>query len=186
MALRTIPHLTYLRPADANETAEAWWAALKNTEGPTALALTRQDLPTLDRSTYGSAEGVHKGAYILSDDDGTPDVILRAPGSEVQLALDAAGILRDEGHAVRVVSMPSWELFEAQPAGYRDDVLPPDVTARVSVEAGVTFGWERYIGSQGRAVGLDRFGASAPYEVLYEKLGLTPEKIAEAARATMK
>jgi transketolase len=186
MALRTIPHLTYLRPADANETAEAWRAALKNTEGPTALALTRQDLPTLDRSTYGSAEGVHKGAYILSDDDGTPDVILMATGSEVQLALDAAGILRDEGHAVRVVSMPSWELFEAQPAGYRDDVLPPDVTARVSVEAGVTFGWERYIGSQGRAVGLDRFGASAPYEVLYEKLGLTPEKIAEAARATMK
>ena len=185
MALRTIPNLVYLRPADANETAEAWRVALTRTDGPTALALTRQGLPTLDRTTHGDAAGVAKGAYVLSDDDGTPDVILMATGSEVPLALAAAATLRAEGTQVRVVSMPSWELFAAQPQAYRDAVLPPDVTARVSIEAGVTFGWERHLGTRGTAIGLDRFGASAPYQELYQQFGLTADAVADAARALL-
>ena len=182
MALRAIPNLTLIRPADANEAAQAWVAALRNTTGPTAFALTRQTVPTIDRETCATAEGVHRGAYVLSDDDGTPDVILMGTGSEVQHALAAAQTLRDEGHAVRVVSMPSFELFEAQDEVYRHQVLPPDVTARVSVEAGVTSGWERYVGLQGTSIGIDRFGASAPGATNMQKFGFTAEHVADAAR----
>ncbi|MFQ5569775.1 MAG: transketolase [Rhodothermales bacterium] len=182
MALRAIPNLVFIRPADASETAEAWRAALQRTDGPTALALTRQKLSTLDRSQVASAKGLHQGAYILSDCDGTPDLILLASGSEVSLVLDAAVVLREEDVKVRVVSMPSWELFAEQSLSYRDDVLPPHVTSRLAVEAGVTLGWERFIGSEGRILGLDRFGASAPAGVLFEAFGFTVENVLKHAR----
>ena len=186
MALRAIPNLTFIRPADANETAEAWRAALQRTDGPTALALTRQKLLTLDRDAFASAEGLHQGAYILSDSDGTPDLVLIASGSEVGLIVEAAEVLRGEGVAVRVVSMPSWELFAAQPQAYRDAVLPPSVTKRVAVEAGVTMGWERYVGLEGRILGLDRFGASAPAAVLFEQFGFTVENVVRVAKECLR
>jgi len=182
-ALRSIPHLTVIRPSDATETVEAWRAALNNQEGPTALLLTRQKIPVLDRSTLADADGLHKGAYILADaESGAPDVILIASGSEVQVVLDARQALASEGVAARVVSMPSWELFDRQPLLYQETVLPPDVTARVAVEAGVAMGWERYVGSQGEVIGLDRFGASAPVEVLMDRLGFTPDNVAAKAK----
>ena len=182
-ALRSIPRLTVIRPSDATETVEAWRAALNNQEGPTALLLTRQKIPVLDRSTLADADGLHKGAYILVDaDSGAPDVILIASGSEVQVALEARHELASEGVAVRVVSMPSWELFDRQPRLYQETVLPPEVTARVAIEAGVTMGWERYVGLQGDVVGLDRFGASAPVEVLMDRLGFTPDNAAARAK----
>jgi len=184
-ALRAIPNVTVLRPADATEAAQAWVAALRNTDGPTVFALTRQTVPTFDRSTLAPADGVHRGGYVLSDDDGTPDVILMGTGSEVQHALVAAATLREEGTNVRVVSLPSFELFEQQDEAYRNDVLPPEVTARVSIEAGVTFGWERYVGPEGRALGIDRFGASAPGDVNMEKFGFTSENVVRAAREVM-
>jgi transketolase len=184
MALRAIPNLTFIRPADANETTEAWIAAVRNTSGPTALALTRQNVPTFDRQTLAPASGLHRGAYILSD-DADPALILMATGSEVHLAVAAAGVLRAEGHRVRVVSMPSWELFEAQPTIYREAVLPPVITARIAIEAGIPLGWERYVGSGGRVIGLDHFGASAPYEVLYQQFGLTVEHLVATARALL-
>jgi transketolase len=185
MALRSIPNLVVLRPADANETAEAWKAAMRRKRGPVALALTRQNLPTLDRTRFAPAEGLHRGAYVLRDSDGTPDIILIGTGSELHFALEAAETLAGEGVAVRVVSMPSWELFEEQPEEYRQSVFPPSVTRRVAVEAGITQGWERYVGLQGRIVGIDRFGASAPYEVLYEKFGFTAAHVLETARALL-
>jgi len=184
-ALRAIPNVTVLRPADATEAAQAWVAALRNTDGPTVFALTRQTVPTFDRSTLAPADGVHRGGYVLSDDDGPPDVILMGTGSEVQHALVAAATLREEGTNVRVVSLPSFELFEQQDEAYRNDVLPPEVTARVSIEAGVTFGWERYVGPEGRALGIDRFGASAPGDVNMEKFGFTSENVVRAAREVM-
>jgi len=184
-ALRAIPNVTVLRPADATEAAQAWVAALRNTDGPTVFALTRQTVPTFDRSTLAPADGVHRGGYVLSDDDGTPDVILMGTGSEVQHALVAAATLREEGTNVRVVSLPSFELFEQQDEAYRNDVLPPEVTARVSIEAGITFGWERYVGPEGRALGIDRFGASAPGDVNMEKFGFTSENVVRAAREVM-
>ncbi|NBC86234.1 MAG: transketolase [Bacteroidetes bacterium] len=184
-ALRAIPNVTVLRPADATEAAQAWVAALRNTDGPTVFALTRQTVPTFDRSALAPADGVHRGGYVLSDDDGTPDVILMGTGSEVQHALVAAATLREEGTNVRVVSLPSFELFEQQDEAYRNDVLPPDVTARVSIEAGVTFGWQRYVGPEGRALGIDRFGASAPGDVNMEKFGFTSENVVRAAREVM-
>ena len=182
MALRAIPNLTLIRPADANETREAWTAAVRNTDGPTAFALTRQTLPVLDRTALASPEGLHRGAYVLRPADGSPDVLLLGSGSEVQHALGAAEALAQDGIAAQVVSMPSWELFDAQPESYRRAVLPPDVTARVSIEAGVTAGWERYVGPEGASLGVDRFGASAPGEVVMEKYGLTAGHVAEAAR----
>ena len=187
MALRAIPNFTLIRPADAGEVPFAWQAALENTDGPTALALTRQGVPTLDRSgaALADADGLLNGAYVLSEEDGDagPDLILIGTGSEVQHALGAAETLRDEeGLAVRVVSMPSWALFDAQPEAYRRRVLPPQCTARVAVEAGVTPGWARYVGAEGRAVGLDRFGASAPGATNMEKLGFTAENVARVAR----
>jgi transketolase len=182
MALRAIPNLTLVRPADANEAAEAWAAAVQHTEGPTALALTRQTLPIVDRTKVASAEGLRKGAYVLWGSEGTPDVLLIGTGSEVQHALQAAHTLADEGIRAQVVSMPSWELFEAQSETYQEEVLPPSVKARVSIEAGVTQGWERYVGTEGSSIGVDRFGASAPGETVMEKYGLTAERVAEEAR----
>jgi transketolase len=181
-SLRAIPGLVVIRPADATETAEAWRRAVAH-QGPVALALSRQKLPVLDRQALGPADGLHKGAYVLVDAaDGEPDVLLLATGSEVHVALEARSRLAEEGIGARVVSMPSWELFEAQPQSYRDEVLPPEVKARLAVEAGSPLGWHRYVGIEGDVVGLDRFGASAPAKVLMEKLGFTPEAVARRAR----
>ncbi|MEM7035267.1 MAG: transketolase C-terminal domain-containing protein, partial [Chloroflexota bacterium] len=185
-SLRAIPNLTVVRPADANEAVVAWKVALERQTGPTALLFTRQKLPILDRSTVASAADVEKGAYVLIDTDRVyPDVILLASGSEVHFAVEAHAQLTEQGIAARVVSMPSWELFEAQSDAYRASVLPPSVTARVAIEAGVTLGWEKYIGSQGTIIGLDRFGASAPYQTIYEHLGFTAENVALRALATI-
>jgi transketolase len=186
-ALRAIPNVTVFRPADATETAEAWVAALRNKTGPTVFSLTRQTVPTFDRTTLNSAKGVHRGAYVLSDDDlaDVPDIILMGTGSEVQHALVAAATLREEGTSVRVVSMPSVDLFEEQDEDYRNAVLPPEVTARVSIEAGVTYGWDRYVGLQGASIGIDRFGASAPGDVNMEKFGFTPENVIATARQVL-
>ncbi|MCB9622303.1 MAG: transketolase [Sandaracinus sp.] len=178
-SLRAIPGFTVLRPCDANETREAWIAAMR-CQGPAALVLTRQNVPTLDRTTHGAVEGVHKGAYVLRDAE-NPQVILMGTGSEVHLALEAAETLAGKGIRARVVSMPSWELFMAQDKSYRDSVLPPSVTARVVVEAAARFGWERFAGMDGGFVTLDRFGASAPAETLYEKLGITAARVVEEA-----
>jgi transketolase len=181
-ALRAIPNLTVIRPADANETAQAWIAALTNKHGPVALALTRQSLPTLDREKYGPAEDLHQGAYILSEPrDGKPDVILIASGSEVEIALSAAEILAAKNIAARVVSMPSWELFEKQSEKYRRRVLPTEIKAKIAVEAASPQGWDRYVGESGEIIGLDHFGASAPYQVLYEQFGITTEHVVERA-----
>ncbi len=182
-SLRATPNVNVLRPADANETAYAWKAAIEKNDGPSLLVLTRQNLPTLDRTVYAAASGVEKGAYVLKKESGsTPDVILMASGSEVQLTLEAAEKLEAEGTSVRVVSMPCWELFEEQTQQYRDEVLPPSVTARVSVEAAATLGWHKWVGSAGIAMGIDRYGESAPYKEVYEHLGLTVEKIVGNAR----
>jgi transketolase len=185
MGLRTVPDLVTIRPADATETAEAWKVALERRYGPTALALSRQNLPVLDRAELAPASGVGRGAYILWESAASPDVIIIGTGSEVHIALEAGRLLKEKGVKTRVVSMPSWELFEAQSADYRNEVLPPDIRARVSIEAGTTLGWERYIGLDGSAIGLHRFGASAPNAVLYEKLGITGRHVVnEALRLT--
>ncbi|MGD2010129.1 MAG: transketolase [Desulfobacterales bacterium] len=179
-ALRAIPNLKVVRPCDANETVEAWKAALKSIGGPVALVLTRQNLPVLDRTVYRPAAGLQKGAYVLHDpQDSRPDLLLMASGSEVHIALAAAAALSGKGIAVRVVSMPCWELFDEQPEGYRRLALPPEVTARLAIEAGSPQGWHRYVGSRGIVIGLTHFGASAPYEVLYEKFGLTADHVVE-------
>jgi transketolase len=182
MSLRLIPGLTTLRPADAAESAEAWLFALNNRHGPTGLVFTRQKVPTVDRTKMAAAKGLRQGAYVLSDAP-NPKAIIIATGSEVQLAVAAQETLAKEGIATRVVSMPSMELFAQQPAEYRESVLPKAITARVSVEAGVTLGWERSIGDRGIAIGVDRFGASAPDKTLLEKYGLTAAKVAEAVRS---
>jgi transketolase len=181
-----VPNLTVVRPADATETAEAWRAALVNSEGPTALVFTRQKVPVLDRTQLAPAEGLHKGAYVLWEaGEGTPQVILIGTGSEVHIALEAGRQLASEGTSVRVVSMPSWELFDRQPVDYRDRVLPPEVKARVAVEAGIKLGWERYVGLEGTVVGMDGFGASAPGDVLYEKFGITPAAVVDQAKVLL-
>jgi transketolase len=183
MALRAIPNLWYVRPGDANETSYAWRLALERRDGPVALALTRQKLPTLDRDEVAPAQGVLRGAYTLwQSGEGEPDVILLATGSELHIALEAA---RGLDANARVVSMPCWERFSEQPEDYRDEVLPPSVEARVSVEAGITFGWERWVGPRGVAIGVDRFGASAPYQRIYEELGLTVGAVAAAAAGAL-
>ena len=181
-ALRAIPNLVVIRPCDASETACAWRFALEHKNGPVALALTRQNVPVLDRAQFASAEGLHKGAYVLAEPQaGDPDVILLATGSEVHLALDASRRLEERGVRSRVVSMPSWELFDRQPESYRSQVLPPDIRVRIALEAGVAQGWHRYVGDGGDVVEIDSFGASAPYPVLYEKFGLTAESAVERA-----
>lgn len=183
-SLRAIPGLTVIRPADANETAAAWKIAL-GSRGPVALALTRQNLPILEDAATVRA-GVPRGAYVLRDaPGGTPRAIVIATGSEVALALAAAETLAGEGIYVRVVSMPSWELFAAQPASYCAAVLPPDVPARIAVEAAATFGWERFTGDRGRIIGIDRFGASAPGKVVMEKFGFTAANVAQAVREVL-
>ncbi|HEA66754.1 MAG TPA: transketolase [Desulfobacterales bacterium] len=155
-ALRAIPNLTVIRPCDANETVHAWRLALNNNKGPVALALTRQNVPTLDREIFGAADGLYRGAYILSDDNAdNPDLILIASGSEVQIAIEAAQKIREEGAAIRVVSMPSWELFDQQPKAYRQQILPEEIKARVAIEAGSSQGWHRYVGSRGRVIALE-------------------------------
>jgi transketolase len=177
MALRAIPNLTVIRPADANETAMAWRLTLE-ADGPVALLLTRQNVPVLDPN---AAEGALRGAYVVADADGDPDVILIGTGSEVSVVLEARGLLREKGVDARVVSMPSWEIYDAQDQDYKDSVLPPSVEARVSVEAGITSGWERYVGFRGTSVGINRFGASAPGETVLEKLGIDPGNTANTA-----
>ena len=180
-ALRAIPNLVVLRPADATETAEAWKAALERVDGPTALVFSRQNLPVLDRTSLAGADGAHRGGYVLWETPGEPEVVLIGTGSELHIAMDAGRQLADRGVAARVVSMPSTDLFDAQPREYRDEVLPPSVRARVSIEAGTPLGWERYVGLDGVAVGLQRFGASAPAEIIYEHLGLTAKRLVEEA-----
>lgn len=182
-SLRAIPGLIVLRPADANETVEAWKAIMKLHHQPAVLVLTRQALPIFDRSKYASAAGVARGAYVLADAaDGKPQVLLLATGSEVSLCLEAHEQLRAAGIRSRVVSMPSWELFDDQPPEYRNQVLPPEVTARVSVEQASTFGWAKYVGATGRSIGMRSFGASAPLKDLVKKFGFTAEHIVAAAR----
>ncbi len=180
-ALRAIPGLTVIRPGDANETAEAWRQAIVHA-GPVALVLTRQNLPTLDRSTMASASNLAKGAYVLADSVNAPQLILIATGSEVSLAVDAANVLRQEGVQVRVVSMPSWELFEEQSAAYKEAVLPSTISARIAIEAASPMGWERYIGTQGDTVTLNHFGASAPAKTLFQQFGFTVDNIVEKAK----
>jgi transketolase len=185
-ALRAIPNLWFVRPADANETVQAWKLALEREDGPVALALTRQKVPTLDRTQVASADGVGRGAYVLweaEEANGQPDLLLLATGSEVAPTLDAARRLEGQGIRARVVSMPCWELFELQPPDYRDEVLPPDVKARLSVEAGVAQGWDRWVGDEGDSVALDRFGASAPGTTVLERLGYTVDNIVNRAVA---
>ena len=182
-ALRAIPNLTVIRPCDANETAEAWRLAIEYEKGPVALCLTRQGVPTLDREKFAPAEGLRRGAYVLGDfkGDKKPDMILLASGSEVHIAIQAARELQEKGSCVRIVSMPSWELFESQPEEYRDQVLPPAISARVAIEAGAVQGWHRYVGQKGIVIGLDHFGASAPYQIVYEKFGITAGRVVENA-----
>ncbi len=185
-SLRAVPNVTLLRPADANETAVAWKIAVETRDRPVLLALTRQDVPTLDRSRYASAEGVRRGAYVLSDPpSAAPALLLMASGSEVGLIVAAAERLAAEGAAVRCVSMPSWELFEAQPQDYRDAVLPPAVTARLAVELGVRQGWDRYTGPRGDMLGVERYGASAPAKTLLAQYGFTVDAVVARAKALL-
>jgi transketolase len=183
-ALRAIPNLVVFRPADAAETVVGWRVALAGRHGPTALILTRQAVPVLDRTRYAPAEGAARGAYVLAEAP-DPNLILIATGSEVHIVLEAQALLGATDIRARVVSMPSMELFDAQPAAYRESVLPSTLRARVSVEAGATLGWGRYVGLDGVIVGLDRFGASAPYQQIYRQLGLTAEAVVEAARGVL-
>jgi transketolase len=183
LSLRAIPGLVTIRPADANEVSEAWRVALQMRHKPVALILTRQALPTFDRTRYAAASGLARGAYVLADaPDGKPDVLLLATGSEVQFCVSAHEQLAAEGIKARVVSMPSWELFDEQTAEYRDAVLPPAVTARVSVEQASAIGWERYTGLTGRVIGMRSFGASAPLKDLQKKFGFAPDSVVAAAR----
>jgi transketolase len=185
-SLRAIPGMITLRPADANEVVEAWRVIMKLQHQPVVLVLSRQALPTLDRQRYAAASGLAKGAYILADDPGgKPDLLLLATGSEVSLCVEAFERLTSEGIRARVVSMPSWELFEQQNQSYRDSVLPPEVAARVSVEQASTFGWERYVGPSGTMIGMASFGASAPLKELQKKFGFTVDRVVEAARAQL-
>jgi transketolase len=181
-ALRAIPNLVVIRPADANETAVAWQIAVERQHGPTALIFSRQNVPTFDRSVVASAEGVRKGGYVLIDTEGAPDIILIASGSEVALAAGARDELAKRGLKARVVSLPSWELFDAQPRDYRDSVLPPHVKARLAIEAGVAQGWHKYVGDQGKIMSIERFGASAPASVLAEKFGFTVDAVVTVSR----
>jgi transketolase len=185
--LRAVPGIITLRPADANEVAEAWRVAMRQTHEPTAMALTRQALPTLDRTKYAAASGLQRGAYVLRDSPGgEPQVILMATGSEVSLIVGAAEKLEAEGIRARIVSMPSWDLFEKQDQAYRESVLPRHITARVAVEQAATMGWDRYTGFDGAIIAMHTFGASAPIAKLQEKFGFSAEKVVEAARKQVK
>jgi transketolase len=185
-SLRAIPNLVVIRPGDANETAAAWETAMESKNRPVALILSRQNLPTLDRARFAPAAGLKRGAYILAEAaGGQPDLILIATGSEVSLALAAREQLLLENVRARVVSMPSWELFDEQPQDYRDAVIPPQITARLAVEAGSTQGWHRYTGSGGAVLGVDRFGASAPGEVVLREYGFTVDNVCRLAHGLL-
>jgi transketolase len=183
-SLRGVPGLTVLRPGDANEVSEAWRVALSNPHAPACIVVTRQALPTLDRKKYGAAEGVRRGAYVLADAEGgkKPQVLLLATGSEVSLCVEAYEKLKAEGIGARVVSMPSWDIFEKQDHAYKDSVLPPDVHARVAVEQAATLGWDRYVGRLGSQIVMHTFGASAPLKALKTKFGFTPERVYDEAK----
>jgi transketolase len=186
-SLRAIPGLTVIRPADANEVTEAWKVAVEHQEGPVAIILTRQAVPVIDRGRFGPANGLRQGAYILADcAPEQPEIILIATGSEVHLALEVYEKTLREGLRMRVVSMPSWELFERQPEEYRRQVFPPQVSLRVSIEAGATLGWHKYVGARGQPIGIDHFGASAPAKVLLEKFGFTVENIMKKIKSLVK
>ncbi|HZW37711.1 MAG TPA: transketolase [Ignavibacteriaceae bacterium] len=185
-SLRAIPNVVVVRPADANETVYAWKAAIKHKESPFILALTRQNLPTLDLNKYNIAEGVERGAYILKDSEGTPELILMASGSEVSLALKAGEKLEAEGMKVRVVSFPSWQLFEKQSEEYKKKILPSSVTARLSIEAGVELGWSKYTGVKGASISIEKFGSSAPDKILFEKYGFTVDNVYAKAKELLR
>ena len=185
--LRAVPGLTVIRPGDANETAVAWRVALEGSDHPVALVLTRQNVPTVDRTQFAAAEGLRHGAYVLADaPNGRPDVILIASGSEVGLVMAARQKLQDQKVLARIVSMPSWELFDAQPKSYRDHVLLPSIHARLSVEAGASQGWHRYVGDRGGVLGIDRFGASAPGDVVMREYGFTVENVCKRTLALLR
>lgn len=186
MSLRAIPRLVVLRPGDANEVAEAWRVAATSKNRPVALVLTRQAIPTFDRTKYAGAAGLHRGAYVIADSEGDPQVLLMGTGSELQLCIAAHEKLKPEGIRSRVISMPSWELFTEQDEAYRDSVLPPNVTARVAVEAGTAFGWAKFVGSEGSVIARSDFGASAPIKDLLTHFGFTADAVANAARAALK
>jgi transketolase len=179
IGLRSVPGLVTIRPADATETAEAWRVALLRRHGPTALITSRQSLPVLDRTKLTAADGVQRGAYILWEGSASPDIIIIGTGSEVHIALEAGQGLKEKGVAARVISMPSWELFDAQPVEYRSSILPSEIRARISIEASTTLGWQRYVGLDGIAIGVDHFGASAPGKVIYEQFGLTAQRVTD-------
>jgi transketolase len=185
-ALRAMPNMVVLRPGDANEVVEAYKVIMQLRHSPATLVLTRQALPTIDRTKFAPASGVAKGAYVLADDaNGKPDVILMATGSEVQLCMAAYEKLKAEGINARVVSMPSWELFEKQDAAYRESVLPSGIAARVSVEMAATTGWERYVGAKGKMIGMHSFGASAPLKDVLRKFGFVAENVVAAAKEVL-
>ena len=184
-ALRAIPNLWFIRPGDANETAYAWKVALERDDGPVGLSLTRQKVPTLDRSDLAPAAGLERGAYTLWESSDSPELILIATGSELSLALDAGRRLADEGTAVRVVSMPCWELFADQTDEYRDEVLPPDVTARLSIEAGVALGWREWVGDRGDSISIEHFGASAPGSTVLSEFGFNIDNVVARASALL-
>jgi len=182
-ALRSIPKLTIIRPADANEVSEAWKYVIQHRHGPTALVLTRQNTPVYDRSVYAPADSLQRGAYIMADlGDNPPELILMASGSEVSLIVQAGANLAAEGVNVRLVSFPSWELFERQDQKYQEAVFPVRIKARLAVEAGVAQGWKRWVGDQGSIISIEKFGASAPYQTIYEHYGLTVENVVLQAR----
>jgi transketolase len=180
--LRAIPNVRVIRPADANEVAVAWQMAIAHLAGPTVLIFTRQAVPTFDRSIVAPADGVRQGGYVLIDTEGWPDLILIATGSEVALAVGAQAELAKINIRVRVVSLPSWEVFDAQTQSYRDSVLPPQVSKRLAIEAGVAQGWHKYVGDKGRVISIERFGVSAPPSVIAEKFGFTVEAVTAAAK----
>jgi len=183
-ALRAIPDLSVSRPADANETREAWYSAIENEQTPTALILSRQNLPTIDRQKFTASDQLHKGAYVLGEmGSGAPQIILMASGSEVQLAIESAETLADEGIASRVVSFPSWDLFEKQPDSYKKKVLPAEINARLAIEAGVSFGWQKWVGDAGDVLAVDRYGASAPGSKVFEEYGFTVSNIVKKAKS---
>jgi transketolase len=177
-----VPNLLVIRPGDANETRVAWQVAIENRSRPTALVLSRQNVPTFDRALVASEDGLRKGAYVLAEaQGGQPDLILIGTGSELQLTVEAQKLLAQKGLRARVVSMPCWRLFDEQPVAYRESVLPPGISVRLVVEAGVSQGWDRYVGADGDVIGVDRFGASAPAEVIFHEYGFTVENVVAKA-----
>ena len=182
IGLRTVPNMTVIRPADANETAQAWRVAIEHQEGPVCIVLTRQGIPIIDQKKYTSAKHLEKGAYVLSDCEGEPDLILIAPGSEVHLIMEAQERLKKEDINARVVSMPCWNLFDQQGIEYQDKVLPPKIRKRLAVEAGSPMGWMKYTTDDGAVIGIEKFGESAPAEKLFDEYGFTVDHVVKRAR----